>query len=495
MLPAKASSASPQIASRRREVVQSLDALTAGRGAVPIGGATAIAVLTGLLVAESPQPVQALAIACATAVCLGLLLAFKASPLGRGLPLARYLALWTACIGLFFVTFNAMRVNPHVTLSDIMLFVAVGGFVVSLLLDRWRMPAIPGWLLISAVGLTIAGLMSTLSSQDFGTSMVATAEFVIALLGIPITIIVAADSWQRLLAITIIWVASATASSAIGTTDFTGLTAVGSALTGSSFAGRPSGLTVHPNHLGMASAMALPVAVFFAARAFPRVGAQLGYWAAVALLASGVLISGSRAALLGAMAGLVVFAFLRRRLVGAAVILAGIGALLLIMNSDIIAHGQLPSGSSAFLALERLTNDVSTGDSNALRLQYYSDALSQFANDPLTGIGFNVVRNAHDIYLQLLAAGGLIALSSFGIFVIGVLAVGISLATRASVDPKIRGLAAAVTGSVTVWLVAGVAQNLIYDRFLYVPAGLVLGLRCIAIAAATIKRSVSGVPL
>jgi hypothetical protein len=38
------------------------------------------------------------------------------------------------------------------------------------------------------------------------------------------------------------------------------------------------------------------------------------------------------------------------------------------------------------------------------------------------------------------------------------------------------GLAAALIASIAIWLIAGLAQNLIYDRYLYLPIGLLLGL-------------------
>ena len=57
------------------------------------------------------------------------------------------------------------------------------------------------------------------------------------------------------------WVLSAVVNCAVAVSDFYGVTAIGYNVTGLYWYGRAGGLTVHPNHLGLVAAMALPIAL------------------------------------------------------------------------------------------------------------------------------------------------------------------------------------------------------------------------------------------
>ena len=103
-----------------------------------------------------------------------------------------------------------------------------------------------------------------------------------------------------------------------------------------------------------------------------------------------------------------------------------------------------------------------------------------FASSPILGTGFATVRDAHDIYLQLLQAGGILALLSFIVFVAGSLLTGLHLSRSASLSKPHRTLALALIASIVTWLVAGLAQNYVYDRYLYMPFALLLALAILA---------------
>jgi hypothetical protein len=94
-----------------------------------------------------------------------------------------------------------------------------------------------------------------------------------------------------------LWLISATISALVAALDALGITAVEAALLGELDQGmRVSGLTTHPNRLGLMSAMSLPLALYLLAEA-RRVRKCL-YAAILGTLSFAIIVSGSRAALL-----------------------------------------------------------------------------------------------------------------------------------------------------------------------------------------------------
>jgi hypothetical protein len=81
------------------------------------------------------------------------------------------------------------------------------------------------------------------------------------------------------------------------------------------------------------------------------------------------------------------------------------------------------------------------------------------------------VKLANNLVLQALQAGGVLTALGLAVFFSGAIARGLRT-SRAS-----DGLGTALSLSVLAWLVDGMFQNIIYDRFLFLPVALVLALR------------------
>jgi O-antigen ligase len=122
---------------------------------------------------------------------------------------------------------------------------------------------------------------------------------------------------------------------------------------------------------------------------------------------------------------------------------------------------------------------VNTAGSNSERAQLAELAIDQFEARPLQGVGFGVIADAHNIYLQLLAAGGVIAMASFLVFVAGI---GASV-RRALAGPQ-RDAAAAAGIAILMWLINGVVDNQVADKYLYVVPGLLVAMAYVATAVA-----------
>jgi hypothetical protein len=376
-------------------------------------------------------------------------------------------------------TVNALRVSQSLSFGDPLLVVA-GGFVAVRYVQR-GLPraAIPVWLPAASAAILLAGLIAAFRG-DVGADLVPTLEFAGTLFAMPVIAVVLIDTPRRLERTVDGWLLAASLSALVGAADLAGHLNIGLRLTNLDFVlytHRAPGLTLHPNHLGLVSAMALPVALTRAIRPVaPGAGLgftlrNLGYALALAI---GILVSGSRSGLLAAVVALVALPLLqdaRRRvgwLVALPVIVIGMLGVV-VLDSSLAASLGIVTGS-------RLTGSAAgTNISDDYRVSAYGSALHQIAQDPIVGQGFGVARVAHDIYIQLLQAGGIIALGAFLLVVAGAFRVRREIERRPARTPS-SDLAVACNASLIAWLVNGALQNQLYDRYLYIPLGLLLAI-------------------
>ncbi|MFZ4669048.1 MAG: O-antigen ligase family protein [Microthrixaceae bacterium] len=221
--------------------------------------------------------------------------------------------------------------------------------------------------------------------------------------------------------------------------------------------GRPSGLSVHPNHFAMAAMLGL----FAGAAAIGR-GSRLRATLMIAcsfICAVGVLISGSRAALIGTIVGgafLLVLRSSRTLPVLAITALLCVGA--------VAITSQDSTGSDALSRLLRPGQTV--GLSNADRSEKLEIALNQISGHAITGIGFTEARTAHSLALQLLVTGGvlgLLALVAFIWFLSRVIRTAWRAPRRRRPTMEVTATAGLVAAATTL-----VVQNNLWDRYLLV---------------------------
>jgi O-antigen ligase len=435
-----------------------------GFAALSIAGIAVAAVAYGI-------PITAVFAAAGT-VIVGefLALRLRSSAFGIDLPLLRYLAALVVALALAIITFNGWRLNEHVAYSDLLL-VAAGVLAVSSLGIEGMHP-LPsfGWLLFSAALILITSAFSLGISADPGNAIASALEFCLTLLGVPVIISLVADSRSRLMCLTVLWAISAGVNGGVAVLDASHVTSIGPHLIGFVFDGRVTSLTLHPNYLGIACAMVLPICLSrlsMSSRPLYRVG-----WLTLLCLAAlGILVSGSRAATIAGGVGLVLVLILQGRRARLVKIMSA-GAIALAVVGLFATSGDSP----LLVSLQRIGGGQSATASDVGRFQAFGDAVSSFESSPLTGHGFDLLRGAHDIYLQFLQAGGLLAFLGFTLFVIGSIRIGVRLSRSPQLTTEMRAVAASLVASLAVWLTAGLTQNYVYERVLYVPVGLLLGL-------------------
>lgn len=363
-------------------------------------------------------------------------------------------------------------------------FIAVMADVIG----RRRPLPMPPWLLLAGFGLFFAFVVTmifppsvslaqksvlaqaTLAQQDsvtgpvgslgLGTDTITLIEFELALVLIPILLATVGTTARRCRLMMDLWVAGAVVNAAAGILDLAGIH-LGPAVVSQS---RSTGLTIHPNYLALTCVIALPMAmVWFGRSRRWNVAATI----AVAALAGGVSVSGSRAGFaaagIAALLTVLLVPKLRRAL---PYVLPIVGALLIVvLLFTSTGHKLLVQ-----LRLAKSTTTTTSG-SNYQRSLVANVAWAQIKVRPISGVGWSVVTGAHDIYLELLDSGGVIALAAFLTFLGGMIA-----SLRRALSGPLRDEAIVCGIGIVAWLANGVFDNQVADKYLYFVPGLLFAI-------------------
>jgi hypothetical protein len=452
------------------------------RGAAAIAGAAA---LTGAMVAVLPMAGLVL---LGALIGLGLVVVLIRFRAGEGAVWHPVLLLLTGC-AVVGVAWNGAP-PASVAAPDIFLVGALAALLYCWAQGTVEIP-LPGWLLgAGAIFITVQLLNQFFlvvhppqdpppSFTPVGPPLLTYLRVELGMLVLPIVVGAVASTWQRANLIANLWVLSATVSAAVGVFDSLTGAGLGVSITGlGQEAGRSSGLSIHPNALGLTSAMALPVALLRAAqlRGLGRATA-IG---AVGILLMGELASGSRVGVIAAVLAIALMGMVITRL-RSRIIAAGVAAIVLFAVIAAFAG----SGSGLFSGFDRLEGGGSANGASTQRFDQLHESIHLAWGHPYTGIGFQVIADAHNLFVQVWEAAGLLGILALVVYVTGVF----HLAWRLYKDRRLpRGspeFVGALTVSFGIWLISGLLQNPIADRYIYMPVGILLGL---AIAAKSASR-------
>jgi O-antigen ligase len=293
------------------------------------------------------------------------------------------------------------------------------------------------------------------------------AIWMAALVLVPLTIV----AWSAIEPRTPRWVMGSfiggvALSAAISVTDLLQVTSIATSLGYDSNNSRQTGLTDHPNTLGFTCAISLPIAIFFMARRgrVTWIASRL----AIVILLGGVVACGSRGTQFAAP--IIILATLmsapeRRRaaLKNVAITLAVSTAALFVLVETLASNvlGDLFRFS---------TGGTGVGDSDAERAILLKQAINDVESYPVFGVGLRHIVEAHNIYLQILASGGLVLGFAMLAYWIGVISSCWQLRARGSY------LGACLLISMLTWLGLGTIENQLTDRLLYFTVGSVAAL-------------------
>jgi O-antigen ligase len=315
---------------------------------------------------------------------------------------------------------------------------------------------------VGAVALLAAGgVAGTLFASDAVMSVANLVQFTLSVLGPILLLFVWQPDTDALRRYTWLWLAAATTSAAIAL------------FSGGDASGRVRGLTTHPNELALISMLGAALAFSYAVSEVRR-----RRWTAVAagaVLCLAVLRSGSRAGLIAlVVATLVVLFGVGARTVAAcgraarkarALVLGGGVALAVAM----VSVGPVSLGSHN--AVRRFLGDATATASDVGRDRLLAGGLRTFAAHPLTGAGFQDPLAAHDVYVQVGAAGGILSLVGFALLAGTVVRSGLAS------QPRERAwLSTGYLAGFLGYLAAGLFQNMLWDRYLWLHAAVILWL-------------------
>jgi O-Antigen ligase len=446
--------------------------MTRWRGVAPYAG---VAVLTGALVAVLPATGRLLLVAAVGIWLAAVLIGFHSKG-GRA-----WHPILVMLTGLAVVSVTWNGVPPaDAAAPDLFLLAALAALAYCWAQDSVRVP-IPGWLVAAAACLLAAQLIAELfvpeppvdqppSFTPTGSPLVTLARVELGLLIVPILVGAVASSWRRANLIANLYLASATVSAAVATFDSATGAGIGLSITSvDPEAGRVAGLAIHSNAFALSCAMALPIALLRSAQLRGR-GRAVAI-AAAGMLLLGILASGSRVGLLSAVLAIGLMGLLIAKLRGR-ILAAGLAAVVALVVVAAIA----PAGNSLFSGFDRLGGGGTAPGANSQRFDQFRESLDIAIDYPVTGVGFQVIADAHSLPVQFWEAAGFLGVLALILYVTGVFATGFRLMKDRRLPRGIPDFAGALTISFAVWLISGLFQNQIADRYIYVPVGLLLGL-------------------
>jgi O-antigen ligase len=166
------------------------------------------------------------------------------------------------------------------------------------------------------------------------------------------------------------------------------------------------------------------------------------------------------------------------------ILAAGLAAVVVLGLVAVLA----PSGNSLFSAFDRLGGAGSAAGANAQRFDQFRESLDIALDYPVTGVGFQVIADAHSLPVQFWESAGFLGVFALVLYATGAIGVGWRLLRDRSLPRGISDLAGTLTVSIAVWLISGLLQNQVADRYIYVPVGVLLGLTLAAASERSKER-------
>jgi O-antigen/teichoic acid export membrane protein/O-antigen ligase len=384
------------------------------------------------------------------------------------------------------LTIGQLTLRPALvfTLSDWLFLIALAltAMVVAVNPERPEVE-LPRLLKYGAVFFALGGIVSSFAAVDWIASVGVTLRFLyLTLLWFWLAIALLRTVKQVATAM-LLWVAS---------TALNGLAAVaqlvfGDVVPGSDIVhGRMTGFTGHVNDLGGLCAIALVPAVALLLSARWPSGALLIRLGVVLAVSAGLVLSGSVGGMVAAAAGLAAWLALSRVPSLRVVVVLAAAFVGLAFLTNLQANRGRPT------ALERFTvvTDDSTegGGTFWSRLDSFRFAWDAISEDPFLGSGLDeastllptLEQPVHNMLLLPWMGAGAFGFLGFTLIFTSIMSVALRTARMAGG----RGLAPALTGALVAFAVFGLGEPILYKRYAWVVAALVL-----ALSAAERRRS------
>ncbi|GAA2081394.1 hypothetical protein GCM10009821_22530 [Aeromicrobium halocynthiae] len=334
---------------------------------------------------------------------------------------------------------NAVRPVPglgFVTLADLLLLLAIGLLLPVLVTRRLSGQAL---LVGGALGVVVVSLVTSVLAPDPLTSLNTVMRLVVGALALPFVFAV--------------WRAGRTVLALLAGSYVLGnvFNVIWSVTLGDvSDEGRRIGLSMHVNILGFCAMLAVALVPYLLTVVPVR-------WRWTVVLAGGVCAygvwtSGSRAALVVTVAVAVLYPVVARS-VPVAIALFGGGVAALWFLGSALDQGRAASGT-----IGRIFGAGTASASDLAREIEAQRAIDEFLRHPVIGNGFSAdLLEAHNIYLQIAAAGGLLLVACYLVLLAAVVVQPLRL------DPRHHLLVLPAAA----YLLIGPLTPLLWDRYIW----------------------------
>lgn len=337
---------------------------------------------------------------------------------------------------------------------------------------------IPTFLLVSAALLCIASLGSYADGAG-SASLVNFSKLLISFLILPVASMwITAGRRAPVLRMLWFWLAGAVLSAIVALLDKSGISFLGWENSARNFSGRAAGIAFHPNALGYACALLIPVSIYLAVISRRQVHKYFCI-ASLGLLIAALLASGSRGSVLAMSLGLLVWipsplALRITRGHAKGLVLLGVGLLTVTLMWLLFGEELLKEPTSALSRLLAQLDD--TRRSNDQRTEALAYGLSEFWSAPVFGNGFTNIRRMHNAVVQMLYCGGVIAVAASSIWWLGLFNCWQQLHRHTHLFLRADTLLSKLFLSVALVVITNnLFQPLLTDRNGYILFGLMLG--------------------
>jgi hypothetical protein len=370
--------------------------------------------------------------------------------------------LYCAALGL---AVPSIRVSEWMTASDLCLLLAGVLLFGDLVRLRLRTTVERGFVWAVTLILT-GGLLGVLATNDTRASLLNLVRLVVAAGATLLVFVLWSPSPRQLRTFLGLLVVSGLVTSVWALTH-----------TDAYFYGRRTGLAEHPNHLALVCLIAAGPAIAFALMRDTRRSSRLLAGGATLVLVGAIVVSGSRAGIVGLLAAALTTAALVRAVGSQVRLAAGAAA---VVTIALVGFATLTPENAIRRAFR---GDIVVATSDVQRRTAFDEMTARIRSHPLTGVGFSDPLAGHDAYLQLWAAGGLFALAG-GILVVGATGAAARLSWRLPPPIKIDDPSwplLATTISMSGLLVALAFQPVLWSRYIWVTAALLAASSVVAV--------------
>jgi hypothetical protein len=363
---------------------------------------------------------------------------------------------------------TGVRFTSVLAVSDVFLFAGIGLAVLKTCNPKNRQLQYGALLIRGSLLLVLGSVIGGIFSSDPVESLNRVAKLSVPTVLIPVAILLWKPTIRNMQTIVWAFVFSATASSLVALV-----------LGPGPFQTRATGLAGHANALALTALIALGPALIGAleGRSWTRL---VGAFCCLTLL-GGILVSGSRAGIIGAAATMLVLVILLGSRSGLIKIFVGAG-----LVTALVLIGVVQPPGDALQRLLTIDNTASgVAQSNVGRQEALLEGFRAIEERPFIGSGLAKGRAAHNVYLQVFASTGLIGFVGFLTVIWATMKPAFDLRSRRTVaiSSSARVLVLGLCAGYAGFLVADLFQNALWERYMWLTPSLVAAMGPYLVAA------------